>query len=352
MSIQRYLKQTTGVLVVAFAVLTATQTAQAKEYKDLTPEHWAYEAVQRLEEKGFMQREGDYFKADEYVTRSEASIAIANLLTTEYEAVPLQFRDVRKTHAHYQAVEKLTAAGVIQNARYFKGSDNLRRSQMAKMITLASDLEYETAHLISFTDVTKAAWAYDYIGAVTTASIMNGVSLDNFYPERNVTRAQLAAIIDRALYHQEHVDYTYAHDYLNKIVIDTTNESREWAVEVATLTNAFRAQYDLPPLRYDRALEQIAIIKAKDMIYGNYFEHDSPLYGQPWDLATIFDYSFIGYGENIARYFKTPKHTVLGWMNSPGHRKNILSPTYTHIGIGITKDQYDNIYWVQHFASK
>lgn len=352
MGIQRYLKRTVGVVVVVFTVLTATEAVQAKEYKDLTPEHWVYEAVQRLEAKGIMEREGDYFKADEYVTRSEASIAIANLLTTEPEAVPLQFRDVRKTHAHYQAVEKLTAAGVIQNARYFKGSDNLRRSQMAKMITLATGLEYETAHLLSFIDVTKEAWAYNYIGAVTTASIMNGVSLENFYPERNVTRAQLATIIDRALYHKEHINYTYAHDYLNKIVIDTTNESREWAIEVASLTNGFRAQYNLPPLRYDRALEQITVIKAKDMIYGNYFEHDSPIYGQPWDLATIFDYNFVGYGENIARYFKTPKNTVLGWMNSPGHRKNILNPTYTHIGIGIAKDQFGNIYWVQHFASK
>lgn len=69
-------------------------------------------------------------------------------------------------------------------------------------------------------------------------------------------------------------------------------------------------------------------------------------------MATIFDYQFVGFGENIARYFATPKHTVLGWINSPGHRKNMLNAHYTRIGVAIEQDADGNFYWVQHFAGR
>ena len=55
-------------------------------------------------------------------------------------------------------------------------------------------------------------------------------------------------------------------------------------------------------------------------------------------MATLFDYNYTSYGENIARNFKTPQETVTAWMASPKHRDNILKASYTHIGVGIKKD--------------
>jgi len=330
----------------------STMTVQAKEYEDVPPEHWAYSAIENLTSKGILQSHSNKFEPGKFITRLEASEAIGSLVDINQTEIKLQFKDVSKQNPHYESIKRLVAIGALQNTNQFNGSENLRRSHMAKMITMVANIPYQTPHYITFKDVSLENWDYNYIGAVTSSNIMNGTSIDYFHPERYVTRAQLAVIVERAITHKETINYDVIYDYLHKATLPTKNYSREWSIEVAKLTNEFRAQYNLKPLKYDRSLEQISIVKVNDMIKGNYFEHYSPDYGQPWDLATIFDYKFIGYGENIARYFKTPRHTVLGWMNSPGHRKNMLNEQYTHIGVAVEKDSEGNFYWVQHFAGK
>lgn len=105
-------------------------------------------------------------------------------------------------------------------------------------------------------------------------------------------------------------------------------------------------------MKQDLALNQLAIIKAQDMIQRKYFDHYSPYYGYPWDMATLFDYEFTRFGENIGRNFKKPKDVVNAWMASKEHRDNILKDSYTYIGVGIKADANGNYYWVQLFSSK
>lgn len=88
------------------------------------------------------------------------------------------------------------------------------------------------------------------------------------------------------------------------------------------------------------------------MINRNYFEHNSPYYGQSWDMATLFDYDYTSFGENIARNFQSPKEVMDAWMASDKHRSNILNENYTNIGIGIKPNENGNFYWVQLFSSK
>ena len=70
------------------------------------------------------------------------------------------------------------------------------------------------------------------------------------------------------------------------------------------------------------------------MVENGYFSHNSPVYGSPFDMMKSFGISYWAAGENIARGYKTPEGVVRGWMNSEGHRKNILKERYTHIGVG------------------
>ena len=116
--------------------------------------------------------------------------------------------------------------------------------------------------------------------------------------------------------------------------------------------NAERAKAKLPGLVEDKSLCQIAVVKAQDFIKRGYFNHSSAFYGQPWDLAALFDYQFTSFGENIAKNFFTPKSVVNAWMNSTSHRENIMKPQYTNIGMGIRKASDGTMYWVQMFASK
>lgn len=94
-------------------------------------------------------------------------------------------------------------------------------------------------------------------------------------------------------------------------------------------------------------LSNMALEKAKDMSKNNYFDHNSPTYGSPFDMMKKFGISYSYAGENIAMGQQTPEEVMKDWMNSEGHRKNIMSPNFTLIGIG-----YYNGYWVQEFVGK
>ena len=116
--------------------------------------------------------------------------------------------------------------------------------------------------------------------------------------------------------------------------------------QVANLVNDIRAQNGLGKLTFNAALSNAARIKSQDMKDKNYFSHTSPTYGSPFDMMKSFGISYRSAGENIAYGYSTPASVVDAWMNSPGHKANILNPSYTQIGIGYI--QQGN-YWTQWF---
>lgn len=116
--------------------------------------------------------------------------------------------------------------------------------------------------------------------------------------------------------------------------------------EVARLVNAKRALYGLDALELDWQLSRVARYKSQDMHDKNYFSHTSPTYGSPFDMINDFGISFKSAGENIAKGQKTPSEVVEAWMNSSGHRANILNASFTKIGVGYVAD---GNYWTQMF---
>ena len=128
----------------------------------------------------------------------------------------------------------------------------------------------------------------------------------------------------------------------------TTNIS-QYAQQVIDLTNKERARAGLPALRADAQLSSVAQKKSEDMRKNNYFSHTSPTYGSPFDMMRDFGVSYRTAGENIAKGQRTPQEVVNAWMNSAGHRANILNRNFTHIGVGF--DGNGN-YWTQMFIGK
>ncbi|CDF57214.1 SafA/ExsA family spore coat assembly protein [Thermobrachium celere] len=126
-------------------------------------------------------------------------------------------------------------------------------------------------------------------------------------------------------------------------------ETKAIESEVVRLVNIERAKVGLPALKENWQLSRIARYKSQDMINKNYFSHYSPTYGSPFDMIESFGLKFSAAGENIAMGQRTPQEVMNAWMNSPGHRSNILSPTYTEIGVGLAKDKYGRCYWTQMF---
>lgn len=119
--------------------------------------------------------------------------------------------------------------------------------------------------------------------------------------------------------------------------------------EVIRLVNALRQEHGLKPLSYDWELSRVARYKSQDMKDNRYFSHTSPVYGTPFQMIKSFGISYRSAGENIARGYATPQAVVNGWMNSSGHRANILNPDYTHIGVGYVSG---GSYWTQMFIRK
>lgn len=122
-------------------------------------------------------------------------------------------------------------------------------------------------------------------------------------------------------------------------------DAASFTKQVADLVNQERAKAGLAPLQMDEALNKVATAKANDMAQNNYFSHTSPTYGSPFDMMKQFGISYQTAGENIAMGQRSPEEVMTQWMNSPGHRQNILNGSFTKIGVG-----YVNGYWVQTFA--
>ncbi len=119
--------------------------------------------------------------------------------------------------------------------------------------------------------------------------------------------------------------------------------------EVVRLVNEIRVQRGLRELTYNWELSRVARYKSQDMKDNRYFSHTSPVYGTPFRMMKSFGITYRSAGENIARGQKSPQAVVDAWMNSSGHRANILSTSFTQIGVGYVAD---GNYWTQMFIGK
>jgi uncharacterized protein YkwD len=123
---------------------------------------------------------------------------------------------------------------------------------------------------------------------------------------------------------------------------------------VLALTNQERAKQGCGALRMNSALSKAAEAHAADMVDKHYFAHDSLDGRSPFDRMKAAGFKGGAMAENIAVGYSSAAAVVKGWMNSPGHRQNILNCTYTMIGIGYdsgqVKPDWGNGSWVQDFG--
>ena len=139
-------------------------------------------------------------------------------------------------------------------------------------------------------------------------------------------------------------DLIYPGDILSIPRLNSTVSSYE--TQVVELVNEIRAQYGLTPLTLNWQLSRVARYKSQDMADNNYFSHNSPTYGSPFQMMKQFGITYRTAGENIASGYSSARAVVTAWMNSEGHRANILNASYTQIGVGYVADGH---HWTQMF---
>ena len=139
--------------------------------------------------------------------------------------------------------------------------------------------------------------------------------------------------------------------YPGQVLTIPTADSKvsNYEKEVVRLVNEIRAERGLKELTYNWELCRVARYKSQDMKDNSYFSHTSPVYGSPFQMMKSFGIKYRTAGENIARGQKTPTEVVNAWMNSSGHRANILNSSFTEIGVGYVAS---GNYWTQMFIGK
>ncbi len=198
--------------------------------------------------------------------------------------------------------------------------------------------------MIAVVSITIAA-AVMSIGAYASATykVVAGDSLWKIAVKHQVGLDEII----RANPHIKNFDLIYPGDLIS--IPAKNQQAQEYEREVIRLVNEKRAEHGLGTLTYDWELGRVARFKSQDMHDKRYFSHTSPTYGTPFQMIKNFGISYRTAGENIAKGQMTPRAVVDAWMNSPGHRANILNSSFTHIGVGYVSD---GKYWTQMFIGK
>lgn len=133
--------------------------------------------------------------------------------------------------------------------------------------------------------------------------------------------------------------------------VETNEKLLNMENEMIDLVNRERESKGLNALEIDEELRNVARVKSNDIAHNDYFDHDSPTYGSPFDMMEQFGIGFTQAAENLAGH-QSVKQAHEGLMNSEGHRENILREGLTHIGIGIAKDDKYRYIFTQMFITK
>ena len=181
------------------------------------------------------------------------------------------------------------------------------------------------------------------VSAATTHTVVSGDTLWKLAVKYEIGLSEIKSANPQI----KNFDLIYPGQKINIPTLDSNVTSYEQ--EVIRLVNEIRAENGLKALTYDWELSRVARYKSQDMKDNNYFSHTSPVYGSPFQMIKNFGITYRSAGENIAKGYSSPQAVVNAWMNSSGHRANILNASYTRIGVGYVAG---GNYWTQMFISK
>ncbi|MDX9916818.1 MAG: S-layer homology domain-containing protein [Gudongella sp.] len=330
-------------LLVALLILIQPIQLMAAGFTDVPKNDWCHSNVTRIADMGgFSGYPDGSFRPKQTMTRAEFIKATVSLLG---------YDNVKPTGTHWASgyIDKATKLKLIcpdmtQNLdQYITRYDMARISSKVLTYQNTKPDNHLAAYSSQIKDIDKVpvvAGDVDLKTAVLHSfanGIITGYPDGTFSGANTLTRAEAATVLLRLV------------DESLRVAPAAIDQSSDYAVQVLDLVNAERKKVGLGPLVMDPLLQYVAGEKSKDMAVHKYFDHDSPNYGSPFDMMKSFGVNYKAAGENIAMGFKTPKDVVKGWMDSPGHRANILSEKFGKIGIGVYFG--DRTYWTQLFTN-
>lgn len=307
---------------------------------------WAESDVSEAIKEGLIKDNRLLEDANVYITREE----FCETVVTLYEKITFDVKSDNFINpfsdTDNQSVIKAYHLGIVSGRGDSSFGPHLpiRREEMAVMIrnvinSLSISYESRDQPLTVEDQSAMATWSIDAIRFVSQQKFMTGDGR-NFNPKNEITIEESVVILNRVY-----------KDALSKTSDNTLEEKYYEALanQVIQLTNIEREKEGLKPLIAHETLQVVAIDKATDMVTLNYFDHHSPTYGSPFEMMKSYGIDYRAAAENIAFGQSSAEEVVTGWMNSPGHRANILNDSFSHIAIGVAENQDRRLYFVQLF---
>lgn len=354
-------------LVCAAAMFAINLTTMA--FSD-TSGHWAENDINEMTAAGYLDGYPDgTFLPDKSVSRAE----FLKIITLRYGITQnvnghMLWGDVRADDWY----SGYSAAGLLI-PEYTDGnlypSEPLQRYEAALALLMIYGIDYEdntsnsAMYMGDYDEYASDAGLTALISAAIDSGIMNGKD-NGFEPYDHLTRAEFCTLLNRLK--NDNADVTAINFYIDMSIDsilaadtpsmggdDSDNTSQgvsELAYRVLELVNVQREENGLEPLQWDDKLANAAQAHCEDMIERNFFDHNNPDGESSYDRIKAQGVPYFMTAENIAAGQQTPESVMDSWMNSEGHRANILNPELTHIGIGVAYGGYYGIYWTQCFG--
>ncbi|MGI6763898.1 MAG: S-layer homology domain-containing protein [Anaerovoracaceae bacterium] len=344
-------------------------------FSDVPSFHWAYDEIMEAVQEGIVSGYPDgTFRPDNKVRFAEF-IKMAIVAKTGKDPGP------SKTGYWYSNYwDAANEAGLLNHviAGDSEMANEITRHDAAIILADAllnqelSSLE-RAAAVSLFPDIDNY-YNVKHFALAIKEGLMAGYPDGTFRLKQPITRAEAVSIASRLRDESKRVDVKYFQEKVVELATFIRNEGgiftaffteeeleslinskssdidvSEYIDEAFRLTNKEREKAGVPLLSYNHDLEKAAQAKAEDMWKNDYFDHNSPVYGTPFELINKFNITYSSAGENIAYNYRTPKEVVNGWINSPSHKENLLHKGFTDVAFGFYDGSSSGMYWVQLF---
>ncbi len=327
-------------LFLVILIMVQPLTAKAADFRDISPSDWYHENVSLLVREGAIQGYPDNtFRPSNTMTRAEFIKSTMSILGYTHIAS-------QGTHWADGYISKAMSLGIVCKDTPTNPDSPISRYDMARIVSNVLSFqsfrpqaglpEYE-ALLKDIKEISslvnpeiKEAVLNSY-----ASGILTGYTDGTFSGSKTLSRSEAATVLLRIKHERYRVQ-------------PNVNTAADYPQRVLELVNVERTANGLSALKMHSELSKVAYEKSRDLAIYDYFAHTSLNYGSPFDIMQQFGISYGYAGENIAMGHKTPEAVVKAWMESPGHRQNILNVDFRNIGIGVYNDN-GTIYWTQMF---
>jgi len=325
-------------LTLSLIILLSPVISHADSFSDINSDDWYYESVMYIRDKGIFNGYTDgTFRPAEKITRGEFIKSVLSVFG---------YNNLVPTSQHWASgyLDKGLELGIICSHNSINLDERISRFDMARIISNVLSLEnslpqeYQSLYEPLLNDVSyiRTEEVKDSVLHAFSYGILTGYPSMNFEGDRQLSRAEAATVILRIMDKSQRIPPQL--DYISA-----------YQAKILQLTNIEREKVGLHKLTLWNELSIVAMEKSKDMATFNYFAHISPNYGSPFEMMTSFGIKYMAAAENLAYGQRTPEEVVQAWMNSKGHKDNILNRSYNRIGIGVYFDRA--YYWTQMFTN-